>query len=346
MLDSFSTKATVAKIHAMHGKMLKETDYNELITKQSVNEVAEYLKKTPRYKELLAGIDTNTIHRGFLEVLIRRNNFDTYVKLCNFQHLDKEKFYQFDIKREEVQQILSCILHINAGQSENYIQSLPSYLIKHASFDLIDLAKCSTFEELLKVLKNTPYYNSLKDVEVNERGHVSVLKCEGILRTNFYKELFEIVNKSFRGKEKERLKDSIYTQLDLINFTNAFRMKTYFGATPDEIKDKMFDFYGKISKKQMFRFYEAPDKDKMLELFGKTLYARQIDKINSEIVENSIMLIRYKSAKRALQNAQTAPVAMYTFLFLCEVEMQNLISIIEGKRYNVEQSNIEKLLII
>lgn len=346
MLDSLSTKATVAKIHAMHGKMLKVSDYNELLAKHSVNEVGEYLKKTSRYKDLLAGMDSNTMHRGLLEVLIRRNNFDTYVRLCKFQRLDKQKFYKFDILYEEVQQILSCILHINAGNSENFIQSLPSYLIKHASFDMIELAKCSSFEDLLKVLKNTTYFNILKDVEVNERGHVSVLKCEGLLRTNYYKNLFEIVNKSYHGKVRDNLKNSIYTEIDLINFTNAYRMKTYYNATPDEIKDKMLDFYGKISKNNMFKFYDTADKDKMIELFGKTLYARQIGGIDPEIVEHSIMMIRYKSAKRALQNAQEAPVAIYTFFLLCEVEKQNLISIIEGIRYNVDPTNIEKLLII
>ena len=346
MLESFSTKATVTKIHAMHGKMLTSQDYKELLNKQSVSEIAAYLKNNTRYHDVLTSIDTNTIHRGFLESLIRKSNFNTYVKLCKFQRLDHTPFYNYEIVREEIEQILSCILHINAKKSEEYISTLPSYLLKHASFDLIELAKTKTFEELLKVIKNTSYWNLLKNVKPTENGLINYLECEVLLRTEYYKTMFETIDKDFSGKVAQNLKEDVKIQVDLINFINAYRMKVFFNANSDTIKKSMLPFFGRMSQRQMFKFYDAKNKEEMLELFNTTSYSKRIDEIDQDILEKKLYEIRYESAKSSLQNAQSAPVALYSFMFLCQIEAQNIISIIEGIRYKESPSFIEKLLII
>ena len=66
MLESFATQATVARIHAMYGKMLTRQNYIDLLSKQTVSEIAAYLKKNTRYHDILASIDINNIHRGLL----------------------------------------------------------------------------------------------------------------------------------------------------------------------------------------------------------------------------------------------------------------------------------------
>ena len=345
MLESLSMKATVTKIHAMHGKMLTKQNYTELLHKQTVNEIAVYLKKNTRYKDVLASIDTNTIHRGLLENLIRRKNFDTYVDLCNFQHLGDIPFFNYQVELEEIEQILSCILHINAGKTDDYIQTLPSYLIKHASFDLIELAKCKNVKDILKVVKGTVYYEDLKKVIPDDDGQIDSQRCEILLRTTYYENLFKIIDKDFKGETAKKLNRNIRTQIDLINFINAYRMKAFYKADIEEIKKYMFP-YGRMKKSQANSFYEAKTHEEMLSLFKKTIYANKITNFDSDILENNISLIRYKSASSSLQNAQSAPVALYSFTFLCDIEVMNIVSIIEGIRYQASPNFIEKLLII
>lgn len=345
MLKSLSTKATVAKIHAMHGKMLTKQNYTDLMHKQTVNEIAAYLKKNTRYKDILASIDVNTIHRGLLENLVRKKNFNTYVQLCSFQHLGDTPFFNYEVKREEIEQLLSCILHINAGRNEEYIQTLPSYLIKHASFDMIALAKSKSFSDILKVIKDTDYYDDLKIVKPDANGQIDCLRCEVLMRTTFYENLLETIDKDFNGSTSKELKKSVMTQIDLINFINAYRMKAFYKAEAPRIKQYMLPFYGRMKKAQMNAFYEAKDDEEMIALFKKTIYSNKIEQIDPEILENAISFIRYKSASGALQNAQSAPVALYSFTYLCEIEEMNIISIIEGIRYKASPNFIEKLLI-
>ena len=44
--------ATVAKIRAMYGKRVTAEDYAELVTKQSVADIADYLKKNTHYSTI------------------------------------------------------------------------------------------------------------------------------------------------------------------------------------------------------------------------------------------------------------------------------------------------------
>ena len=346
MLDNASTKATVAKIHSMYGKMLTQSNYRELLNKQSVSEIAAYLKKNTRYRDILSNIDTNTIHRGLFEILIKRCNFDTYVRLCKFQHLGTISFYNYEIVRQEIEQILSCMQHLNAKNSEEYIETLPGYLISHCSFDMIALAKSKTFDDILKVLKSTPYYKLLKDIKPDESGQIDYLKCEVILRTQYYKNLLEMIEEKFRGREASTLLGDVKSQIDLINIINAYRLKAYYNSEVGFIKKNMLPFYGKINQLQMFKIYEAKDKEQMLELFQKSIYARRLNGIDPEVVENNVYKIRLNYAKSALRSAQSASVALYSFMYLCEVEAINLISIVEGIRYKASPAYIEKLLII
>jgi len=297
MLESFATQATVAKIRAMNGKMLTENNYRELLNKQTVGEVAEYLKKNTRYRSVLISVETSSIHRGHLEELIRRCNFETYVKLCRFQQLDRISFYNYEVIKQEIEQILSCILHLNAQNIDEYILTLPSFLLKHSSFDMLALAKSKSLDDMLKTLKHTSYWKVLKDVKPNENGQIDYLKCEVLLRTYFYRTMFDIIDKEFSGDIANKLKQSVKIQIDLINFINAYRLKAYFNGTADLIKSSMLPFYGRLRRNQMFNIYEAKDKDQMFDLFLKTSYARQRENMSPEVLEKNVFQIRYKRAK-------------------------------------------------
>ena len=115
MLDGLSSNATVSKIRAIHGRMLTKDNYHEMLTKRSVQEITEYLASTPRFASVLADIDPNTVHRGFLETLLEKENFDTYIRLCQFQQLDKIPFFDFLIEKTEIDCILMLINSIKTG---------------------------------------------------------------------------------------------------------------------------------------------------------------------------------------------------------------------------------------
>lgn len=337
--------ATVAKIMAIYGKRLKPQDYMEMMSKQSVSEAAEYLKKNTHYSELLASIDTNIIHRGMLENLLRRSVFDTYMRITGFEHISRQEFYNYKILQTEIDEILRCIRFINAG-SEKLIADIPIYLNHLTSFDLIELARISDFKELLAFLKKTPYRDVLKTVSVNADGKVDVTECETILRTHYIKRLKESLN--FKKDDVKQFDSFLETDIDLINIINSYRLTAFFEAPDDVIERDMLPFGGRLSLAKHKEIYSADSSEEFIKRFSKTNYGRQMIENGYDIndLEQSANKLRYKYAKLMLKRSSSAPLSVYSFIFLLEIEVKNIISIIEGIRYGVEASKIAPLIIM
>ncbi|MGN1303405.1 MAG: V0D/AC39 family V-type ATPase subunit [Oscillospiraceae bacterium] len=341
--------ATVAKIRAMYGKRVTAEDYSELVTKQSVAEIADYLKKNTHYSTILASVDVNTIHRGFLESLLQRYNFELYGRITGFERIGRQEFYNFKIISAEIDIILSCMRFINA-ESEGQIKSIPIYLNGVTSFDLIEIAKVRSYAELLEFLKKTHYYELLKDVPTDENGRIDCGKCEYILRSDYYERLVD-ASKHYHKAEADKLDLMIHTDIDLINIINAYRMKEFFGSDENEIFDKTFSFEGRMSNARLAELYSSENGDEFIKRFSKTYYGRVIaenglDSKDADDLELAANKLRFKYAKAALRDSQAASVSVYAFMYLMGVELHNLISIIEGVRYGVPSKQIESLIIV
>lgn len=341
MMESYSSNATTAKIRAKCAQLFTAEDYREMAALRTVPEAAEFISRSARFKEAFAEVDPNTVHRGFLEELLYRENFETYIRLCKFQGLDKIPFFGFLIRRSEVDCILSIINRINSSLDMTYLSDLPGYLIKYLTIPIMELSSSRTYEELVAGLRGTRYAKVLKKIPVREDGKADYTECELRLRTAYYAELLESAEE-FGGGAAEEIKTMILREVDCRNIINAYRMKAYFGYSPEEIKRRSLKFYG-IGKRNMERLYEAPDAETMMDLVNHTIYGKNSpDTDNIEVEINSVKIRRMR---HYITDSTNAPVAIYAFIQLCDMEVLNLVHIIEGIRYGVEAAAIESQLI-
>ncbi len=248
MLESVSSNATVAKIRALHGRMLTGENYSEMLARRSVPEIAEYLSATVRFKDVLKDIDPMTVHRGFLETLLEKENFETYIRLCKFQQLDKLPFFDFLISRSEIGCLLMLINSINSGLDRSYLDYLPGYITKYSDLDLLELSRAESFTELVKLLRTTEYYKPLVRVRLADDGTVDYTECERQLRTSYYARILKQAEKSFSDEEKDEMIKMLKDEIDFLNMINAYRMKAFFDFTPQQIKQHQIKLPG-VGKK-------------------------------------------------------------------------------------------------
>ena len=344
MLESYSTNATVTKIRAIHGTMLKRENYHEMVSMRSVPEVAEYLRKSPRFREVLGDIDPNTVHRGFLESLLSKANFDTYARLCRFQGLDKLPFYNFIIQKKECEQLLNLVNALNSGLDRKFLEELPGYVIRHSELDMLSLSNAADFKELMSRLKGTPYYKVMASVKLNEDGKADYTDCELKLRTFYYKRLLGYVEKDFYSSDEKKLRKLIFSEIDIINIINAYRLKAFFGYTPDQIKSSQLPFTG-AGKNRMNRLYESDTPEEMISRIEKMTYGRSFQG-EYEHIETKINSYAYQLMQHTVAASTSAPVTIYAFMKLCDIEVGNIVHIIEGVRYDVDPAMLEGKLII
>ncbi len=346
MLEAYSTNATVAKIRAIYGSMLTKDDLREMVAKRSVSEVADYLKRTPRFSEALRDIDPNTVQRGFLESALSRYAFDSYIKLCSFQRLDEKPFFRFYVHSMECQQMINLVNAICNGLSREYVEALPGYLLKHSRIRFLELARCKSFDELLPGLRGSPYYKPLCSVARNEDGRPDFTDAEFRIRTSYYSDLMESVKESFGGNERTELEALIKGDIDTINIINSLRLKKYFGYNAEDIKLLMLPFTG-TGKRRMEDIYSTEDAEHMIAKIKQTRFGKYIDEGgDSNDIERSLRYNRYRQMRHTIVKSTSTPVVMYSFMYICDTEIRNIIRIIEGVRYDVDPALIYKLLVV
>ncbi len=345
-----SMNATVAKIKAVYGKRLSEKDYIELYSKKKVTDVAEYLKKNTHYSNVFANVDTNSVHRGYLESLLNKAYFDEYERLCKFQQLSDQPFFNFLLVRSELQELLKAMLYLNNERNDAYIQSMHAFMIEKASFDMIALAKAKNFKELLGVIRHTPYYHVLRNIQPDKNGNIPYTQCEILIRTFYLEWLLETVRRNFDKKTTDVLSEQINVQADIINIVNAYRMKKYFMADARYLKEYSLPFHGRLSKERQDEVFEADSPADFIRRFSKTIYGRFMGTLDENIeggqFEKELEKLRCSITKRALKFSDNAAVSLYSYMYLSEVELKNIITIIESIRYGRSASFMKSQVVI
>ena len=144
--------------------------------------------------------------------------------------------------------------------------------------------------------------------------------------------------------------DQINVQTDVINLINAYRMKKYFYADAQTLKKYMLPFYGRLSKEKQFVLFETQSPEDYLRMLARTSYGRKMETLTetmpSEQFERELVRIRCTLAKRSLMFSEDAAVSLYSLMYLSEVELNNIINIIEGIRYNKSVSYMENLIVL
>lgn len=346
MLSNFSDTAILAKIRAMYGRRLTWDDYTELLHKQTVGDAAAYLKNETHYRQTLGQIQENQIHRMRLEQLVQMEVYRQYQRLLSF-HKGNGDFYDYILRDIEIRLLIHHIglFYAGAEVSQATVSSLPLYLEKRLSFDLITVAKTKDFAEMLRALAHTDYEKILRPLLPAPGGRPDLMTCEHTLKTFYFDDLFRKIDRNFRGAVKKDLYQIFLTQLELLNVTTVLRMKRFQAYTPAAIREQLLPDRSRLSGKLWRQMADAPTAEEAMRLLSSSSYARYMDNKDFTYIEYTVSSIRYHLGKRFMSFTTSAPTGFASFMVLSNMERENIINIIEGIRYGVSSDEIEKMLI-
>lgn len=345
MANSVANYALSAKVRAMYGQRLTPQNYKELLRKQTVNEVAAYLKQQTSYNRLLSDINENLIHRGQLENILKKQFFDEYIKMFYFINQNERKFYDFIVIQMEIDEILSCIRFINAGRMSEYIFSLPAFFVKHSNIDIYGLAKVRTFSELQELLRGTPYHDILQQFEQNSENKFDTIKIEIEFKKYYYTKILSIIENSFSGKTKDDVLKSFAMEIDIENLTLIMRLKKYFNSSNEYINNLLLPFYFKVNKDEINKILQETEISSVWKAILDTYYGKIFKKYNFEYIEKYGQQASFEYHKKLLRFTFDTPSLVVSFMQLKHIELNNIINIIEGIRYALPAAQINKLLI-
>ena len=345
MWTSFSSNAILAKAMTMYGRHLDAPEYTDLLHCPTVTDVAVYLKKKPAYAKTLASMSETTVHRGQLEALLKAKLFDDFAALCRYELSVGKRFSDYLIRRGEINQILSVLRLLSAGRSHEYLSALPLFFNRHTELDLFSLAKVKTFAAFLDALGHSKYRSIIEKCCPDESVPPDFNLIENALFIYLYTGVFAIIRKHVRGEEKEELLAVFGQQVDLLNMLRIDRLKRYFHASSDMVRSMIIPFHYKIPPRVLNEMIEAHSADDAFDLFRRTSYRKILEKHLFENPDDFANRCQYDLCRKKMYFSTHASVVMLSYIFLAEIELENMVKIIEGIRYGLPQKEIAGMLI-
>jgi V/A-type H+-transporting ATPase subunit C len=342
---SFAGNALIAKAKAIYGKTLDAEDYEALLKKKSVPEIASYLRSHPHYAEILRDVQPEAIHRGRLESLIKQNEFNHTLRLIRFVDVKDNGFYRLDLVRREIAIILEILRAMISESLETQISDIPNYMQRHSTFDIFKASQSTTFQELLDTLVKTPYYDVLRPYMPTKEGNIDYVRIEHAFELYSYECIFREIAANYRGGIRRDLETIYRSKIELENITKIYRLKKFYHADPATIKETLIHQYSRISERRLDEIIALPDPNLILEYLDRSEYRRFIDEKEYVYVEYYAERIKYNLARRFMYFSGAVPKVFAAFVLLGEVETANLINIIEGIRYQLNEADIKRMLI-
>lgn len=344
MIKAFIRHGAISsKVRVLYGRRLTVEDYFELLKKRTVGEIAAFLKETDAYKEELSGIDERLVHRGQLENILHRKLFSEFDKLFHFSYGSDKELLSLMLVRYEIQQILSFLRYLKSGNTEEFIYTVPEFIMKESKLDFVRISNAKSFEEFLKLIEKTPYYKVLKNYKFE--NEIDSTMIDTFLYSYYYAEFFKGIRKLFNGDMGNILNRFTGSRIDLVNITRIIRLKKYYNLPPEDITPHILPFNYHLKKDKLNAMLSAKTPDDVLDIVKTTPYAKLFNEHSFPYIEEYVYEFLYKISRSVMMSGLSSINIPVAYLNLKEIEQRNLIAIIEGKRYGLAAEDIKKHLI-
>lgn len=350
--DSSASMAILTKSRAMYGKRIQEEQYKNLLHKKSVSEIVSYLKNETSYSNILSGTQESLVHRKQLENLLRKQHNRNCNRLSNFLKIKRQGLYNyFDVKRE-IEILLLALRYLQANQMNIFYAEVEGFIIPRLSFDVLELSKCDNYQQFMKAIARTTYCKLLKEFIDNNANSkkIELDKIEKALYTYYYQYIFKIIRTEYKGSSRKQLEDIFYIKVQNDNNSVIYRMKKYFGGNSSEIINKLIMEYDPRSKSQIQELAEVKNVREFLEILNKKSsypdieeYEKNNQYFDFEFFQKLNML---KYLKKIFRISTDPAVVFVAYVELGLVELENIINIIEGVRYNISENEIKEILLV
>lgn len=333
------------KVRAMESHLLTDEQFREMAELEDVRSAADYLKQQPAYSEIFSGLDDSKLHRGYLEQLLSQSEYRDFTKLYRFSNLSQRKFLDLYFMHYEIDIIKQILRHVINHQTASLDLSMfQDFFDKHSDIDLIALAESENLQDFISRLEGSVYYGLLIRLADNE--HVSVFDYELQLDLFYFKSIWKVKSKVLSKKEQSILDECFGCRLDLLNIQWIYRSKLYYSLSEADIYALLIPIRYRLKTPQVQKLVEAPGVDELHQILKNTAYGKYAD---ADLDSNPDVEVLYHQILNRIYNNTSRKhpysiAVLDSYLYFKELEMQKIITTLEGIRYGLSANEITALV--
>lgn len=326
--------AVNSKVKALKGKMLNKEQYIRLNESRDFKDAVKVLKEETAYGEILTDYNSETLHRGVLEIILDRHYVKIYSKFLNYFNGKYRKVIKNLFLRWEIEDLKIIIRGKYLGKSKSEIENR---LIAKSSLNTINydyLLALKDVQEVVEGLKGTIYYEPLKNLvkDIDEKG---LFRVETELDFIY----FSSIRRELKHLDKEN-KEAVYSiigfEADILNLSWIYRGKFFYKIPPERLFNyTIYDSY-KLSKDDIRKLCYANNIEDFQKLLIGTPYSSIYENNDSKVIEKREREFEKKYFGKFIKESKNNLSVIMSYFILYRIEIRDIISIIEQKRYLVD----------
>ena len=333
----------LAKVRVLNRGLLKASDYEELINKTSVGEVASFLKNQTVYSVVLAGSNESLMHREELEERLNDAYAVDFEKLYSMEDAGNKQFLSYVFIRSEVEVLKNILRRIENGR-QNIRISVPSFYRRHYSVDVEKLAKSKSVREFLENLSGSRYETQIRP-HLTMEEHQNIFSVESALDMYYFTQLRKLTDTLSNKADKKVISNAVGEEIDALNLLWIYRLKKYFGTDKELIYTYLIPNSYRLKKNDIIQLVQAESVSDFLSLAAKTPYRELFSGGEDIFLERKYKNFVFKLHKKLQMENPFTLTTEVSYLHFKEQEIKNITSIAEGIRYGLPPECIKSYVV-
>lgn len=333
------------KVRAMESRLLTDGQFQDMAALEDVQSAVDYLRQQPAYAAIFADLDDSMLHRGYIEQLLTQSEYRDFTKLYRFASLSQRRFLDLYFKHYEIEIIKRILRHVMNHQATDLDLSMfQEFFDKHSAIDLVSLTEAESLQDLISRLEGSVYHGLL--TRLADREGVSVFDYELQLDLFYFKSIWDVKTKVLTKTEQNILGECFGCRLDLTNIQWIYRSKKYYTLPEADIYALLIPVRYRLKTDQVRQMVEAATLDEFYQALKDTHYGRLPDlnldeQPDVELLYHQILNRIYNNTSR--KNPYSIAV-LDSYLYFKELEMNKIITTLEGIRYGLGANDITALV--
>lgn len=332
MLKTMSSPSVNAKIKGMYAKKLKQSDLEDLMKQDTIKDAIILLKsKIPELEMLNINADRLELEEELDNILISDLiKIEKYLSGKNKEILDAYILkYKLNITKQKFDIINDNSKVLNA-KIHSEIDKEINIWAKSVFKELNDIENIKNMQEFLDRIKN----EEIKNIVIEGMNGNNKFTMENKLDKFYFSNLLKSVKGVNYILEKE-----VRINIDLLNVIWVYRYISNMGVLDKNI---LLDDGYRITKNKIDELAKIKTIDDIKDFLQGTPY----EGIINNDIERDFMRFLYKRYKKSFKDEMLDISIVIDYFNMLEIEKNNIITIIEGIRYNLSMKEIQDRIVI
>jgi len=333
------------KIKVLEREFLKKQDYSNLLNKISVPQVADYLKNSTAYKDLLAKIQIDIVSRRDIEDILIHNMVNNIDKLIFYFRGDYRILILSLYLKYEIEDLKILARSIFNDKKPEEIEKNLFFLGKYSHIEPEKLFQARTIRDLIYLLKGSEFYEFL--IPLVDGRRENLFRFEMALDTGYFN-IIQNRRLNILPIDKYLIKKWEGLMADLYNIQWIYRGKKFYQLSPEELLNYTINIGDKLSYKnrQQMCYSKTPADLNQMTLETPYNFLFKKEEISTDIyMERRINRFLFYKLKRLNRRYPLSIIQTITYIWELELEIKDIISIVESIRYQLSSEDIKKFLV-